>query len=317
VAAAVLGLFGGHLVCNSIVCRAAIARWCGRGELLALVHGLGIYDTDLERRVQEKRIASGDDEKTESGPISMAIRSQVAAETLARYLARNEMVSRAAIEREYQLLAGQYSDEKNWTAELKANRISPRSVRRDIRENIRVECWLDRHIAPAIRVADEDCREYFERNPQAYSQPDRFRAAHLFLAAPPDTLPEIVDVKRRTIEELSARIKRGEKLADLVPLFSEDEATRKNGGDLNYFSELRMPADFMGAIGSMHVGEISGVVRTTLGFHILQLTDMKPKRLMSYDEARPEVATRLGNARRHRAIENVAAELSRQVQFLR
>jgi parvulin-like peptidyl-prolyl isomerase len=76
----------------------------------------------------------------------------------------------------------------------------------------------------------------------------RFRASHVFLAAPPETRAEVVEAKRSAIKGFSERIARGEKLVDLVSVASEDEATRTRGGDLNYFSESRMPPYFFAAV---------------------------------------------------------------------
>jgi parvulin-like peptidyl-prolyl isomerase len=104
----------------------------------------------------------------------------------------------------------------------------------------------------------------------------RFRASHIFLAAPPGTPAEAVDAKRREIERIFTRLAHGEQFADLARVGSEDEATKTRGGDLNYFSESRMPPDFFAAIKGMRVGETSSVIRTRLGFHIVQLTDAKP-----------------------------------------
>jgi parvulin-like peptidyl-prolyl isomerase len=101
-------------------------------------------------------------------------------------------------------------------------------------------------------------------------------ASHLFLAAPMETPPTIIDAKRELIESLSVRLARGKKFSDLVAAASEDEATKSRGRDLGYFSAFRMPPDFFGAVTKLRVGQISPPIRTRLGFHIVQLTDSKP-----------------------------------------
>src|SRR5437763_15614076 len=72
----------------------------------------------------------------------------------------------------------------------------------------------------------------------------RFRASHLFLAAPPETPPEVVESKQKVIKALADQIRHGEKLGELAAAASEDEATKTRGGDLGFFSESRMPPDF-------------------------------------------------------------------------
>jgi parvulin-like peptidyl-prolyl isomerase len=139
----------------------------------------------------------------------------------------------------------------------------------------------------------------------------RFRARHLFLAAPSDTPPEVVEAKQRAIEEFSERVAQGEKFEDLIGVASEDEATRTHGGDLDYFSESRMPSDFFAAIKGIRVGQISSVIRTRLGFHLVQLTNAVPTREMEFDQVEAEIRLTLENQKRQVALEELKGELSR------
>src|ERR1700681_658303 len=75
-------------------------------------------------------------------------------------------------------------------------------------------------------------------------------------------------------------------------------ATKTRGGDMGFFSEFRMPPDFFAAVVKMHVAEISKPIRTRLGFHIVQLTDRKQARRMTFDEARWEIGLTLENEKR-------------------
>jgi parvulin-like peptidyl-prolyl isomerase len=131
-------------------------------------------------------------------------------------------------------------------------------------------------------VTEDECRTFYDTHPQNFIQPARFRASHLFLAAPPETPPEVVESKEKVIDVLVDRIRHGEKLGELAAAGSEDEATKTRGGDLGFFSESRMPRDFFSAVVKMRVGEISQPIRTRLGFHIIQLTDFKPARQMTF-----------------------------------
>ena len=137
------------------------------------------------------------------------------------------------------------------------------------------------------------------------------------MAAPRETLPEVVETKQQAIKSLARRIKQDEKLAELAVVGSEDEATKNRGGDLGFFSESRMPADFFVAVAKMHIGEISQPIRTQLGFHIIELTDSKPARQMSFEEARAEIRLIIENEKRRTALQNLVRNLSRRTEFVR
>ncbi len=78
-----------------------------------------------------------------------------------------------------------------------------------------------------------------------------------------------------------------------------------------------MPADFFVAVAKMHIGEISQPIRTQLGFHIIELTDSKPARQMSFEEARAEIRLIIENEKRRTALQNLVRNLSRRTEFVR
>ena len=195
--------------------------------------------------------------------------------------------------------------------------LSADSVRAEIAKGLRAERLLEQQLVSQIKITSGQCREYHDANQEDYVLPVRFRARHLFVAAPADTPPDVIDAKNRAIEMLSTRLAHGEEFADLAGLCSEDEATKTRGGDLGFFSENRMPPDFIAAIKKMRAGEGSPIVRTRLGFHIIQLLEIKASRQMSLGEAEPEISLILENERRRDGCAAIAAELSNRADFVR
>jgi hypothetical protein len=259
----------------------------GRGKLLALVQGTGIYEADVVRVSRELRgtTAGGDSEIINPEMDPHSVLSGLVANVRAENLARHEPILPAAIDREYGVLRYQIRPEPAWLASLYKNGFSPGSLRRRIARELQTRRWIEREIANHVHVTTEDCLRYYQTHPKLFSQPMRFRARHLFLAAPSETPPEVVEAKQRATEEFSERVARGEKFEDVVGVASEDEATRTRGGDLDYFSESRTPSDFFAAIKQIRVGQISSVIRTRLGFHLVQLTNAVPAREMPFDQA--------------------------------
>jgi peptidyl-prolyl cis-trans isomerase C len=147
--------------------------------------------------------------------------------------------------------------------------------------------------------------------------PERFHASHLFLAAPPETAPETVQAKQSAIEALSVRLAAGEDFATLVAQSSEDEATKLRGGDLGWFTTNRMPPDFVAAAMKLQPGEISGPIRTRLGFHIIKLVEMQSVRQRSFDEVRGDIALELANQNRAAIVQRLMVDLDAQAKYLR
>ncbi|MDQ2659316.1 MAG: peptidyl-prolyl cis-trans isomerase, partial [Verrucomicrobiota bacterium] len=254
--AALAGWGSAELFLRSFVCRQAIGRFAQRGDLRALVHGQGVYDTD--------------------GDLSTAITS----ENL-RLAARGERVSPNELERELDLLHAQFGDEAKFAKMLAASQLSAEALRVRVRENLQARHWLERQMAGRIAVSAEEGNRFYAAHSLELLQPLRWRARHLFRAAPTVAPPEVVDAQRAQIQALAVRLGRGEDFAQLAAEFSEDEATKQLGGDLGFFAAERIPPEFLAQIEKLTPGQTTAPFLTHLGFHIAQLTEVKPARAMS------------------------------------
>lgn len=317
--AVIAGIGCGQLACQSISCRDAIGRLFERGRLMALAGGRGVYEADVERAVVEVRDANDldDADSTQSALSKEQVLSSLATNAVAQDMAANEKISANEIDRELKLLRFQFRDQNTWVAVLRSNHLSEHRLRGLIADDLKARRWIRRRLAPQLEVTTEECRQFYEQHPEVYAQPVRLRVSHLFLAASAETPPEIVDAKAQAIESLSKRIKEGENFADLVASMSEDEATKARGGDLGFFSAYRMPPDFFAAATKIPLGQISQPIRTALGFHIVQATDRRPARQMTFDEARGDVAGVLAYDKRQTALRKLDVDLSERVRTVR
>ncbi|MEP7013886.1 MAG: peptidylprolyl isomerase [Verrucomicrobiota bacterium] len=313
-AACVLGFAFGEWACHSVAFRDTIGLTFGRGHLLTLTHGRGIYDADLASEIEAVRYAKGEEDVDPSDPgLKRAVLARFTATVAVTELAKKETILTPEIDREFEDLRYQFRDGNSFAAALAANRLSQRTLRMEIVANLRTQKWIERQLKKAKKVSDDECAQYFKTHQEEYRLPARFRANHLFLAAPTETPPPIVDLKRRTIDSLAVRLGHGETFSELVALTSEDEATKTRDGDLGFFSAARMPADFFAALGKMQQGEISPPIQTGLGFHIVQMTDSRAMRQMPFEEAKGEIRLFLENLSRKAEVKR----LSEGAQFVR
>jgi foldase protein PrsA len=289
--ALVLGLAASELLVRSFAFRDLAGRLAGRGHLVAITQGKGIYETDL-----------GDDEPSAA--------ELVVLENLKR-AATNEAVAPAAVDREVALLEAQFGNDKSFKKALRTNGLSISALHDNARNQLRGLAWLEKQVRPATAVTEQECREYYEAHRDLLAQPIRFRASHLFLAAHAETPPEVVEEKEHAIATFAARLSKGETLAALAAEASEDEASKPRGGDLGYFSETRMPSEFVAEIKKLRVGETSKPFRSHLGFHIAQVTETRAAHLLVFEEARPEISVALANERRANRGDQIARTLFR------
>jgi parvulin-like peptidyl-prolyl isomerase len=290
VAALSLGLAASELFYRSFAFRDFAGRLAGRGHLIVITQGKGIYESDL-----------GDD-----GPSAAEL---VVVEDLKR-AAANETVAPAAVDREVALFEAQFGSDKSFRNALRIDGLSVSALRDKVTNQLRGVAWLEKQIRPAPAVTERECREFYEAHRDVFAQPVRFRVSHLFLAAHAETPPEMVEEKERAIAAFATRLSKGETLAALAREASEDEASKARGGDLNYFSEKRMPTEFIAEIKKLRIGEISKPFRSHLGFHIARVVETRAAHLLTFAEARPEISVALANERRANRVDQIAKTLA-------
>lgn len=290
VVALVLGLAASELLTRSFAFRDLAGRLAGRGRLVAMAHGKGIYETDL-----------GDNEPSAA--------ELVVLENLKRASA-NETVAPAAVDRDVALLEAQFGNDKSFRKALRIDDLSIAALRDNVTNQLRGLAWLEKQVRPATAVTEQECRQFYEAHRDLFAQPVRFRASHLFFAAHAETPPEMIEEKERAIATFATRLSKGEALSALATEASEDEASKPRGGDLGCFSEKRTPTEFITEIKKLRVGETSKPFRSHLGFHIAQVAETRAAHLLTFEEARPEISVALGNERRANRVDQIAKTLA-------
>ena len=292
----IAGLVVSELLYRSVAFRDWAGRLSGRGHVVAIVNGKGIYETDL-------------------GDVDLTVPELIIAENLRRAAAA-EVIDPAQVERELGLLRAQFPNDRVFEETLRASGLSVSSLREEIAAQVRGRQWLEKQITPATAVTDQESQRSYASNPNLFTQPLRFRAAHLLLAAHAETPPEVVEEKEQAVADLAKRLAKGEPLALLAAEASEDEATKNRGGDLGFFAEARMAPEFIAEIRKLPVGKVSKPFRSSLGFHIAQVGEIKAPRLLTFEEVRPEISLALTNERRALQAETLGRTLSR-AEYLR
>jgi parvulin-like peptidyl-prolyl isomerase len=291
VVASFCGVFCSELLCRSTAFREAIGRFFGRGRLIALADGRGVYEKDLE----------------DQGFLTAA--DLVVMENLRRS-ARHERAETTKVDRELSLLQAQFGDEGAFLERVRSDGLSISSLRERIADQLRALHWIEKQVSAEKAPTETEYWDFFEARHPLFIQPVRFRASHLFLAAPAETPPEVVESKRALIDALALRLAGGENLAQLAAEASEDEATKSRGGDLGFFSSARMPPDFFAEAAKLAAGGPNKPFRSHLGFHIVEVTEIRPKRIPNFNDARGEVSLAVANERRALIVEHLADMLS-------
>ncbi|MEJ2592413.1 MAG: SurA N-terminal domain-containing protein [Candidatus Thiodiazotropha sp.] len=140
-----------------------------------------------------------------------------------------------------------------------------------------------------VKVTDEQLRNYYENNQDKFGMPEQRRASHILILVPKDADAAKVEAARKKIDEIAARIAKGEDFAKLAKEYSQDPGSAEKGGDLGFFGKGVMDPAFEAAVFSLKKDQVSKPVRSSFGFHLIKLTGIKAGGVKPFESIKPEV----------------------------
>lgn len=140
-----------------------------------------------------------------------------------------------------------------------------------------------------VSVPATDVQRYYNDNIQQYQTPEQVRASHILLKT--DGKDEAV--VRKQAEAVLQQVKSGADFAGLAKKVSEDEETKANGGDLDYFTRGRMVPEFDTVAFTLQPGQVSDLVKSQFGFHIIKVVDKKAAVTRPLEEVREQIQNQL------------------------
>jgi len=149
-------------------------------------------------------------------------------------------------------------------------------------------------VKKSIFIDDAELRSFYDQNVSKLSGIEERRASHILLNAPKEaSSADRQKAKSQADELLTGLRKAPDSFAEVAKKNSQDSASAPKGGDLDYFSKGAMVKSVEDAVFSMNKGELSGVVESEFGFHIIKLTDVKKPVQRTFEELRPGIESDL------------------------
>lgn len=144
-------------------------------------------------------------------------------------------------------------------------------------------------VASRINVPDEELRKVYETNKDQYRIPERVHVRHILLKTTDKPKEELPKIQARA-EELLKQIKGGADFAELAKKNSEDPGSAAKGGDLDWIVRGQTVPAFENAAFSLKPKELSGIIKTEYGFHIIQVLEKQEARVKPFEEVKDQIA---------------------------
>jgi peptidyl-prolyl cis-trans isomerase D len=205
----------------------------------------------------------------------------------------------AAQQREIQQLDFKPADfisKVNVTDEMLRSYYKNNSAQYAIPEQLKIEYVIlnNAAVASQVSITDADIKAYYEQNAKRYTVDEQRRASHILIAVKKDSAPADVAAAKAKAETLLIQLRKNPaEFSKLAKENSQDPGSAERGGDLDFFSHGMMVKPFEDAAYKLKQDEISDIVQSDFGFHIIKVTAIKPASVKSLDEARAEITAEI------------------------
>ena len=261
-------------------------------DVVARVNGKPIYSKQIKfRLVRMLKQINPPVDLTQKGRIIRALIDKEVVRELVYHegKSRNLTVDSETVEKEMEALRSAYESEEEFQEALQKREITVDDLKRSMGVDILTLQLLEKQVKGNVEVTDWAVRKYYDDNKEKFFRPETFRARHIFIAPYPldllkTTPKDEVEAKKKEhiaqaekkIRDILQEVKDGADFAELAKKYSQDAGSAEKGGDIDFIYRGVFDPAFDEAVGKLKPGEMSDVVQTRFGYHVIKLIENRP-----------------------------------------
>lgn len=202
-----------------------------------------------------------------------------------------------------------FTTEEALVKALSAQGLTLDQYRSQLKEQLEKLKLVSMEVRAKVQVGEAEMREYYAANIAKYSEEETYRARHIFFKTGEKATPDEIKRSKTTALAVLADAKSGKDFAELAKKFSEDPAARKDGGDLGSFKKGDMQPELEKAILTLKPGEVSELISTPIGFHIIKLEAKVAGVIKPFESVKAEIEETIYRKKSEERFNQWAAEL--------
>lgn len=275
---------------------------------VAVVNGSPLSKADLEQEVVKilPRTTSM------HGSVSDEKMSKIRAEALQKLIdielkyqdarAKGMKITDDDIEAEIKARSTKFKSEKEFKAAVDDAGFDKKGFARFVERGLLSDRIRKAEIEDKITITDAGVKEFYVKNSSKYSKPEEFRASHILFKVQPSASEADRATIRKRADAVLKQIKDGGNFADIAAEESDD-LSRIKGGDIGYFHAGQTLSEFENILVKLKVGQVSDIIETMYGYHIIQLTGRKAPRQIPFEELQMKIKKDLVESEKARLLD--------------
>jgi peptidyl-prolyl cis-trans isomerase C len=172
----------------------------------------------------------------------------------------------------------------------------------ELKKRVVVEAFLKKKVEEMANISDADLKKFYDENKDKFKSGDQIKASHILVK------------EEKTAQEIAAKLKSGGSFEELAKQSSIDSAAAK-GGDLGWFGKGSMLPEFEKAAFALKEGDISGVVKTKFGYHIIKLTGKRVAGQRDFAEVKEQIKTALLPTKQQEVFQKIKEDLKKNSKY--
>lgn len=286
----------------------AIAQATAIQGPVAIVNGVTIDAIELRRA--EKVMLRGQSVSAEQQAMvdKQALEQLLSAELL--YQAASKLEVKDLDKQVDEKLAqgkARFANEQDFAKAIKDLDMDEKVLRDYTRRDLLISKFVESTIVPTIKVTEQEARAFYDQNPDKFTRSETVKASHILIGTEPNASAEDKKKAREKAEKLRKELAGGARFEELAKGNSSCPSSQQ-GGDLGFFGKGQMVPPFEQAAFALKPGEISDVVETQFGYHIIKLTDKKAAETVTFKEAQPRIEEYLKGQKINTAVGDYVTE---------
>lgn len=209
------------------------------------------------------------------------------------------------IKRIYDATKSSYKTKKAFDAALVNNGLTTDTFKLMIEKQIVVEKFMEKDMN--VSYSDQDLEDYYKKNIDKFREPEAVRVRHIYVTIDP-TDPEGKKKAKEKADEAYSKIKAGSDFAEIAYNYSSDPS-RVKGGDVGFLHRDMMPSEFEALAFSLGTGQVSEIIETELGYHILKLEEKRPARTVPFTDTKEKLRKELKESSEKKKMEELKKRL--------
>jgi len=285
---------------------------------IAVVNGSVITQEDFDRemsRVQRQLLNMGKhiNDSQMPGIKKEVLENLIDFELLYQETQRKGIkIDEATINEQAMTLKKRFPSEAEFKSALTKANLSETAIKTQIARGLAIKQLIG-YVSKKATVSGQEIKAFYESHPNLFKQPEQVRASHILIKVDPQADKGKRAEAQKKIKEIQQKLQKGEDFATLAKTLSEGP-TKAKGGDLGYFSRGRMVKSFEEAAFALRPNEVSDIVVTKFGYHLIKVIEKRPETTTAFEDAKDKLGQYLKQQKVQKEVSIYVHELKEKAK---